>query len=157
MSINPGITKLLDKSTKLAFSSIDLAETKPFFTIEAKRLTTALSNNREKEYITGNDSTKLSGGIERFKHNVHGIDLTESALIAYVQKENPTYWFNKINKWINQLITKEIDSTLNWASIDLLVNTCGFKDSRLVKFVSISEKIDKTKISLNHYFVDLTL
>lgn len=131
------------------------AETKPFFTIEAKRLTTSLSSNREKEYVTGNDSTKLSGGIERFKHNVHGTDLTESALIAYVQKESPTHWFDKINKWINQLINKEIESILNWTSNDFLTNTCGFKDVRLAKFVSISEKTDRTKISLNHYFVNL--
>ncbi|WP_452598621.1 hypothetical protein [Pontimicrobium sp. MEBiC01747] len=131
------------------------AETKPFFTIEAKRLTTSLSKNREKEYVTGNDPIKLSGGIERFKHNMHGTDLNKSALIAYVQKENSNHWFNKINNWINQLINNEIESILNWTSNDLLTNTCGFKDVRLAKFVSISEKTNRRKISLNHYFVNL--
>ena len=131
------------------------AETKPFFTIEAKRLTTALSKAREKEYVTGNNPNKLSGGIERFKHNVHGVDLTESALIAYVQKENSKHWFNKVNNWINQLITEEIESILNWASNDLLTNTCEFKDNRLAKFTSICEKTNKTKIHLNHYFINL--
>jgi len=133
------------------------AETKPFFTIEAKRLTTSLRSNREKEYVTGSDSKKLSGGIERFKHNVHGTDLTESALIGYVQKESSTHWFNKINTWINQLINDEIKSILNWTTKDLLTNTCGFKDVRLAKFVSISEKTNRTKISLNHYFVSLNI
>lgn len=131
------------------------SETKPFFTIEAKRLTTALSNNREKEYVTGNDSTKLSGGIERFKHNVHGIGLTESALIAYVQKENPKHWFNKINNWINQLIIKETESILEWTPSDLLINTCEFKDNKLANFISISKKTDDTQIRLNHYFINL--
>ncbi len=131
------------------------AETTPFFTIEAKRLTTSLSKNRDKEYVTGNDPTRLSGGIERFKHNVHGTDLTESALVAYVQKENPKHWFDKINNWINQLITQEIKSLLEWTSNDLLTNVCDFKDHRLAKFVSISIKTNKTNISLNHYFVNL--
>lgn len=132
------------------------AEINPFFTIEAKRLTTSLPKAREKEYVIGNNPKKLSGGIERFKHNLHGTDLTESALIAYVQKETSKNWFNKINNWINQLMIKEIDSILNWDLNDLLTNTCEFKDTRLTNFVSINEKTDKTKINLNHYFIDLT-
>jgi len=76
--------------------------------------------------------------------------------VGYVQKENSKYWSDKINSWINQLITKEIESILDWTSKDLLTNICGFKDDRLAQFVSISEKTDKTNINLNHYFVNLT-
>ncbi len=39
--------------------------------------------------------------------------------------------------------------------LHLLNNTCGFTDLRLAKFISESEKIDQTKISLNHYFINL--
>ena len=131
------------------------AEIKPFFTIEAKRLTTSLPANREKEYVTGYNSTKPSGGIERFKHNVHGVDLTESALVAYVQKENSKHWFSKVNSWITELMVEEMKTLLNWNSNDLLINTCEFKDERLTKFVSLNEKIDSAKISLNHYFLNL--
>ena len=122
---------------------------------QAKRLTTSIPKNREKEYVLGNDSAKLSGGIERFKHNVHGVNLEHSAIIGYVQNEDSMYWYNTINNWIQELIDGKIKSSLNWISNDLLNNICGFADLRLAKSVSESEKIDQTKISLNHYFINL--
>ncbi|MGY5355404.1 hypothetical protein [Wenyingzhuangia sp. IMCC45467] len=127
----------------------------PFFTIEAKRLTKAISKNREKEYVLGNDKKKLSGGIERFKHNIHGVDLKHSAIIGYVQDGNVKDWYSTINSWIQDLIDEKIDSSLNWFAKDLLVNKCGFKDIRLVKSISENLKIDKSTIVLNHYFVNL--
>lgn len=129
----------------------------PFFTIEAKRLTTSIPKNREKEYVVGNDSAKLSGGIERFKHNVHGVNLDHSAIIGYVQNEDSIYWYNTINYWIQELIDGKIKSSLSWISNDLLNNTCGFTDLRLAKSISKSEKIDQTEINLNHYFINLCL
>jgi hypothetical protein len=126
-----------------------------FFTIEAKRLSTSIPNNRKKEYVIGNDPIKLSGGIERFKHNVHGVNLNHSAIIGYVQNEDTKYWFTNINIWIQELIDSKIKSPLNWISNDLLNNTCGFRDLRLAKSVSESEKIDQSKIRLNHYFINL--
>lgn len=127
----------------------------PFFTIEAKRLTTSMTKSREKEYVLGSDSTKFSGGIERFKHNVHGVNLDYSALIGYVQNEDGKHWFKAVNSWIQELIDKNNPSPLKWISNDLLNNICGFKDLRVIKFISESEKIDNTKISLNHYFINL--
>lgn len=127
----------------------------PFFTIEAKRLTTSIPKNREKEYILGNDSNRLSGGIERFKHNIHGVNLNHSAIIGYIQNKDSLYWYNTINNWIQELIDGKIKSSLNWISNDLLNNTCGFSDLRITKFISESEKTDQTKISLNHYFINL--
>ncbi|CAD0010003.1 hypothetical protein [Flavobacterium chungangense] len=127
----------------------------PFFTIEAKRLTTSMPSNREKEYVLGSDPTKFSGGIERFKHNVHGVNLDHSAIIGYIQNEDGKYWHYTINNWIQELIDGKMKSPLNWFSSDLLFNTCNFQDLRLVKSISESEKTNQTKISLNHYFVDL--
>lgn len=127
----------------------------PFFTIEAKRLTTSIPKNREREYVLGDDSTKLSGGIERFKHNLHGVNLDHSAIIGYVQNKDGKHWFNAINIWIQELIDRQIQSPLKWISNDLLNNTCGFKDLRIVKSISESEKTNQTKINLNHYFINL--
>lgn len=127
----------------------------PFFTIESKRLTTSMPKNREKEYVFGSDPAKFSGGIERFKHNVHGVNLNHSALIGYVQNEDGAYWYNAVNNWIQELIDEKIPSSLKWISNDLLNNTCGFKDLRVIKSISESEKIDQTKIDLNHYFINL--
>ncbi|WP_147677294.1 hypothetical protein [Algibacter pacificus] len=130
-------------------------DTSPFFTIEAKRLTTTLPNSREKEYVIGNDPSKLSGGVERFKHNIHGVDLLNSAIVGYVQRENSVYWFDKVNNWINQLITGNLQSVLKWNTNDLLVNYCKFKDLRVSKFSSKNIKSNSTTITLNHYFIDL--
>jgi hypothetical protein len=127
----------------------------PFFTIEAKRLTTSMAKNREKEYVLGENPIKLSGGIERFKNNVHGVNLDHSAIIGYVQNEDGKYWYNTINNWIQELIDGKIQSPLNWISNDLLNNICGFSDLRLVKCISDGNKINQTKISLNHYFINL--
>ena len=103
----------------------------PFFTIEAKRLTSSIPKNREKEYVLGNDSVKLSGGIERFKHNVHGVNLDHSAIIGYVQNEDSIYWYNAINNWIQELIDGKIKSALGWISNNLLNNTVCFNGVRL--------------------------
>ncbi|WP_341902535.1 hypothetical protein [Fluviicola taffensis] len=129
----------------------------PFFTIEAKRLSTSIPNNRKKEYVLGNDPTKYTGGIERFKYNIHGVNLDHCALIGYVQNEDLKFWHKSINNWIQELIDSKITSSLKWISNDLLKNTCGFKDLRYAKFVSENEKINNTKINLNHYFVNLCI
>ncbi len=124
--------------------------TNPIYTIEGKRLTTEFPNNRKKEYVLGNDENKKTGGIERFKHNLHGINLKHSALVGYVQRENSKYWFDKINNWIKELI-----DNIFWNETDLLINTCNFKYNKLAIFISINKRIDNSDITLNHYFVDL--
>ncbi|WP_299064649.1 hypothetical protein [uncultured Polaribacter sp.] len=133
------------------------ADSSPFFTLEAKRLTTTLSKSREKEYVIGSNPLKLSGGIERFKHNVHGVNLSNSAIVGYLQRENSNYWSDKINDWINQLISGKLKSVLKWNKDELLNNYCYFKDDRLSKFSSNHIKTDKSFITLNHYFVDLSI
>lgn len=132
------------------------ADNLPFFTIEAKRLTTTVSKDREKEYVLGSNPKKLTGGIERFKYNVHGANLKRSALVAYVQRNDNKHWFAKINDWINEQINLKT-KTLIWNTNDLLVNACKFKDNRLAKSFSTNSKIDKSNIIINHYFVNLNI
>lgn len=127
----------------------------PFFTIEAKILNTSIANNRKTEYVVGSNPKKFTGGIERFKHNAHGVDLEHSAMIGYVQNEDGKYWYTSINNWIQELINGTISSSLEWYSFDLLINICGFKDFRITKYQSESIKTNQTKIILNHYLIDL--
>lgn len=124
----------------------------PFFTIEAKRLT-KLQKNREKEYVIGSIEGKLSGGIERFKHNVHGIDLPNSALVAYVQKDNFKEWQKRINTWITELINNHTNSPLIWSSDDLLEEIS--KNNKLAIFKSNHRKINNSQIRLQHYFISM--
>lgn len=126
----------------------------PFFTIEAKRLPT-LPKKREKEYAISDNNKKISGGIERFKRNLHGVGLNESGMIAYVQSGDCTNWSNQINSWIQELIDNPSNSTLTWNDIDLL-KSIENKNSSVCKYQSTNTKIDGSSIVLHHYLVDIT-
>ncbi len=131
------------------------AEQTPFFVIEAKRLPT-LPKRREKEYVIGDNLSKPSGGIERFKLNMHGKNLSESAMIGYVQSGDLKKWFHEINKWIEALIKKTNNPDLQWKMGDMLKNKCGFKKEEISHFISENKKNDNTSIKLYHYFVNMT-
>lgn len=60
-----------------------------FYTLEAKRLPTP-GTGREREYVVGHGS-KQSGGIERFKENLHGDRMLYSGIIAYIQEDREPF------------------------------------------------------------------
>jgi hypothetical protein len=124
--------------------------TETFFVIEAKRLPTG--SGREKEYVEGN-----LGGIERYKKGHHGVGLTESAMVGYIQDENKcSYWKQQINKWISDLIKSNTEKDICWNSHDLLLLEKDFinihryssKNSRIVTLA-------KDSIKLHHYLMEL--
>jgi hypothetical protein len=108
------------------------------FDIECKRLNTQLS--KVKQYVSGN-----TGGIERFKRNLHGTDLPHSAMIGYIENETNDYWFNEINGWIKNQINFD---NIFWTENEYLSETdyLYFK-SEHQRINSLSEKI-----SLFHFF-----
>jgi hypothetical protein len=65
------------------------------FDIECKRLNSNIPH--VKQYVSGN-----TGGIERFKKNLHGTDLPNSAIIGYMENKSLDYWFSQINSWIEE-------------------------------------------------------
>ncbi len=72
------------------------------FPIECKRLPTPRGADRdEREYVFTSSGT--TGGIQRFKLGLHGGAHTFAAMIAYVQKETPAHWEQKVNGWISDL------------------------------------------------------
>ncbi|WP_143436707.1 hypothetical protein [Hymenobacter crusticola] len=127
----------------------------PFYTIEAKRLPPP-SKSREKEYVIGSNSKKPSGGIERYKLNLHGIGLNESAIIAYVHKNNFIFWHNQINAWIDELIQSNKTSASIWNTNDKLFILSEISPDRLCKFESTSLRKDGTSINLLHYFINIS-
>jgi hypothetical protein len=126
----------------------------PFFALEAKRLPT-LPKKREKEYVIGDNDKKYSGGIERFKRNLHGVDLNESGMIAYVQSGDCFDWRNQINSWIQELIDNSSSSTLQWTENDLLKDVEN-KKGEYYKYHSKSTKTDGSSIELYHYLVNIS-
>ena len=123
----------------------------PFFTLEAKRLPT-FPKKREKEYVIGDDDQKYSGGIERFKRNLHGVNLKESAMIAYVQSGDCSHWSLLINSWIQDLIDNSSNSTLQWTKSDLLKESKN-RNNEYYKYHSTNTKTDGTSIVLSYNFV----
>tara|TARA_R110000868_G_scaffold259361_6_gene517363 strand:+ start:10957 stop:11667 length:711 start_codon:yes stop_codon:yes gene_type:complete len=123
-----------------------------FFEIECKRLPT-LPKNREKEYVTG--QSKSSGAIERFKERIHAKNLAFSAIIGYIQKENPGYWFEHVNTWVDELITS---NPAFWKEEDQLIQT----DTQLLmltKYISKNYRENgegqSNYINLTHFWVNL--
>ena len=122
-----------------------------FFRIEAKRLPTGYGK-REKEYVEGN-----SGGIERYKRGHHGKDLSQSAIIGYIQKEDSSHWHTKLNQWINDLISNNVDEGIHWDSQDLLIEIDTFKTTK--KYSSKNTRIVNSitdSIQLHHYLMQLS-
>ena len=90
-----------------------------FYTLEAKRLPTP-GTGRDREYVIGDGPTQ-SGGIERFKENLHGNGLRFSGMIAYMQRGRKTSWLENINQWILDLVTSPPSNARSmWSENDLL-------------------------------------
>jgi len=91
----------------------------PVLVIECKRIP-APAENREREYVTGTDPRRITGGIQRFKLGQHGGQMDKATMIAYVQEGIPHQWLQKINGWILELIDKPVGDGCPWSSDDIL-------------------------------------
>ena len=123
-------------------------ESKAFFVLEAKRLDTSLPRSREKEYVLG-----TLGGMERFKKEKHGKNLTHAGMIAYVQTDDFNTWLGKVNGWIDEEIISVTSSELTWINQDkLLVEK---KETIYNTYLSKHKCLTKD-INMYHIWVDLT-
>lgn len=111
------------------------------FDIECKRLNTLMQPHHVKQYVSGE-----TGGIERFKRNLHGTNLEYSTMIGYIENKTIDFWFKKINSWIKNKIN---DNYEFWTDTELLnkrKQNCYFSVHKRIN--SVSEKI-----TLFHLFV----
>lgn len=148
-----GNSAKVDIGTIPRFTSINIGDRSygveaSFFSIEGKRLPTP---KRKKEYVIGKD--KPRGGVERFKKGIHGNGLTNSALIAYVQKKDFDYWLVTINGWIDELVTVAGDF---WYDEDKLIEKPSVDN--LVKFLSHNLRLvdaNRDYIDLHHFWIEV--
>lgn len=110
------------------------------FMIEAKRL-----SKKHYDYVAGK-----TGGIERIKReqDEFGNHLTSGAMIAYIQDHDKSFWENRINTWIDDLIKQETD--IDWDKNDRLV-----PNNKLSDYISHHKKVSKQCITLYHYWIAL--
>ena len=132
----------------------DEAEPPPIITVfEGKRLTTHLEAKRRREYVIGHerDGKHIKcGGIERFKHSIHGAKLTHAGMIGYLQDGTPDHWRDQINGWISDLSNQQHDPT--WSEKEqLTLNTTG---GRVTEYSSVVfRKVEELR--LTHLWIDL--
>ena len=87
--------------------------------IECKRLPTPKDSKRsDLEYVHGLPGNR-SGGIERFKHGLHGPQNQHALIIAYVQGESFTHWLSVINDRLAQLASDGTDGGM-WNPVEPL-------------------------------------
>lgn len=113
---------------------------KPLFMIEAKRL-----SKDHRDYVSGR-----TGGIERIKReqDEFGIHINSGAMVGYIQDQDVEYWENRINTWIDDLISKDTD--INWNIHDRLSSNEQFSD-----YISFHERVSSNPITLYHYWITL--
>ncbi len=112
------------------------------FYLEAKRLPKHKTNNKE-EYVVGKSSTgNPSGGIERYKLEIHGSPyLKHNGMIAYV--ENKT-----INDWL-LIVNKKIENEYPQDSLLTSINT-QYEYTSTHCYVN-----NDMKFEMHHFWIDL--
>lgn len=87
--------------------------------IECKRLPTPADSRRsDLEYVHGLPGHR-TGGIERFKHGLHGRTNQHALMIAYVQAESFAHWHKLINERLAKLADDGADSG-DWSPVESL-------------------------------------
>jgi hypothetical protein len=123
----------------------------PFLVLEGKRLP-APSRDREREYVTGTGAA--SGGIQRFKHGLHGASLHHVGMIGYLQEDSPQAWRDRINIWLDELISS---GDAQWTSDRKLSNFVYDSASRTSRCASVHSRCDSIspQFQLSHLWVEM--
>lgn len=129
----------------------------PVIVIECKRIP-APTKNREREYVTGSDPTKITGGIQRFKLGHHGGKMAMAAMVAYVQEGAPKEWLQKINGWILELVAKPVGDGCPWTVDDILDEVREYTSDDVSSYCSVHDRsgsVASNKIELHHLWITM--
>ena len=146
----------VDLSASLAESKVIEAKTYSIYdtilVLEGKRIPSP-SPDREKEYVIGTTSGKISGGIQRFKMELHGAEHDLAAMVGYVQARTPRYWQKKINEWIVQLSSDSVEDGCVWADDETLKPVTADIARSIVSHCSFHNRISGNKIEIHHLWI----
>jgi hypothetical protein len=123
----------------LIFATPYEAFSEELFVIEAKRL----PPTSHRDYV--------KGGIGRFKREEHGKQHNMAAMLGYVQSENFAYWYNEVNRWIEDLISAN-DNNIRWEQQDRI---CIIQIKDIGEYKSKHSRIIKNAIILYHFWINL--
>ena len=146
----------VDLSASLAESKVIEAKTYSIYdtilVLEGQRIP-APSSDREKEYVIGTTSRKISGGIQRFKMRLHGAEHDLAAMVGYVQARTPRYWQKKINEWIVQLSSDSVEDGCVWTDDETLKPLTADIKRGVVSYCSLHNRISGNKIEIHHLWI----
>lgn len=136
--------------------ALDFSIYQPFLVIEAKRLPTP-SKDREREYVTGSNDGKPTGGIQRFKLGLHGAGVDTGALVGYLEKEKPAHWHRTINEWIAELAGTTVNGCV-WAASESIKEPLIDDANGIAMSVSTHGRAVgcvTESITLHHFWVEM--
>ena len=127
----------------------------PIIVFECKRLTAMVAKERKDEYVTGHK--EITGGIQRFKLEVHGKEHEIVGMIGYVQSSTCSEWQETVNNCIDDLCSGSDEHGLSWTK-DEHLNTVE-RDEMEGKLYSksIHPRITKLDITIHHLWVNMHL
>lgn len=119
---------------------IDYHDFQQLLPIECKRLPTPPDSRRsDLEYVHGVPGHR-TGGIERFKHGLHGSTNNKALIIAYVQAESFTHWLAAINSRLIKLATDGVDDGI-WNPSEPLSDTASAHSSKVQRLKSCHRRL----------------
>lgn len=125
----------------------------PLLPLECKRLPTPAGRDRdEREYVFNRNAS--TGGIQRFKEGHHAATHHLAAMIAYVQRDSRQEWWERLQRWIAELIEEQREG---WSTNDL-PHDCEWDDAqRCGRFFSSHERAGNLEsINLVHLWIEMT-
>ncbi|MCX5646687.1 MAG: hypothetical protein NTZ17_18715 [Phycisphaerae bacterium] len=129
----------------------------PILVIECKRLP-APSKDREKEYVTGTEPAKITGGIQRFKLGHHGARLDMAAMIGYVQAGTASHWLDEVNGWILELVDNPLGDGCVWDETEILRSIGEDGSEDVFSYRSVHKRIanaTNAEIEIRHLWIML--
>ena len=124
--------------------------------VECKRLPTPPDSRRsDLEYVHGVLGHR-TGGIERFKHGLHGPTNHHALIIAYVQAKCFAHWLTAINARLAKLATEEVDGGI-WNPAEPLSHGTSTHSVDTQRFKSCHRRLkppcSSSKIEVEHIWL----
>lgn len=148
-------TRSIDISVSLIESQM-YSKYESVLVIECKRLP-ADSHEREREYVSGTEPNKKSGGIQRFKLGLHGSDYDLAVMIGYIQKNTTDHWLIKVNSWILELAKNPIGDGCIWLDDEILKESDVNKSKDIRSYYSYHTRTcnKSIPIELHHLWISM--
>jgi hypothetical protein len=124
--------------------------------IECKRLPTPSGGRRsDMEYVRGVPGHR-TGGIERFKHGLHGPTNQHALMLAYVQAESFAHWLIAINARLTKLATDRADDGI-WNPTKPLSSCTSTRGAEVHRLKSchrrLSPPCSSDKVEMEHLWL----